>query len=205
MELNEYIDYTKLSIESLTDIKLIRALLKRENNEEAAEKAAKKILEIARKIIIIELEKCIRKSPIEQETKIGYSFDVYNYMKYIEHFEQENFFVLLLDSKMKVISKELIYIGTVNEISIHPREVFKTAIRKNTVSIILVHNHPSGSPEPSDADIKATKILMKTAEIINIAIVDHIIIGKNKFYSFNRKRTFDLENKEKGEIENAKL
>jgi len=210
----------KLGIKSLTDTELIAILLGSGNRDESAIEVARKILELIDKIqdlkkigyaelkqikgvkeakaatilSAIELSNRMNESKIGELTKINSSHDVYDYMKYLEEFEQENFFTLLLDTKMKVISKELIYIGTVNQISIHPREVFKNAIKKNAVSMILVHNHPSGDPYPSDADVRATKILMKSAEIINISIIDHIIIGNNRFYSFTEKRTFVAEN-----------
>jgi DNA repair protein RadC len=74
--------------------------------------------------------------------------------------------------------------GTINANLVHPREVFKTAIQHLAVSIILVHNHPSGDTEPSEADIEITKRLIKSGKLTDISVLDHIIIARNKFFSF---------------------
>ncbi|VEU80747.1 RadC family protein [Haploplasma axanthum] len=130
---------------------------------------------------------------VRSETEdIRSAHDIYYSMIDLKDREQENFYCILLNSKMQIITKELIYIGTVNQISIHPREVFKSAIKNNAVTIILVHNHPSGDPSPSKADIEATKILNKAAEVINIDILDHVIIGNNRFYSFTEQKIFSV-------------
>lgn len=99
--------------------------------------------------------------------------------------QKEHFVVLLLDSKNKIIKKEIISIGTLNSTLIHPREIFRSAIRENANSIILAHNHPSGDPTPSDDDCKITSRLKEVGELLDIKVLDHVIIGGDKWYSFD--------------------
>ena len=101
--------------------------------------------------------------------------------------QQEHFMILLLDSKNRIVKDEVISIGTLNASIIHPREVFKSAIRESANSIILVHNHPSGDPEPSAEDEQITKKLFEAGELLNIKILDHVIVGKDKFWSFKER------------------
>jgi len=101
--------------------------------------------------------------------------------------KKEHFKILSLDSRNKLISIDDISIGTINANLVHPREVFKTAIQHLAVSVILVHNHPSGDPEPSEDDLEITKRIVEASKIIGIEVIDHIIIVKNKFFSFKEK------------------
>jgi DNA repair protein RadC len=118
-------------------------------------------------------------------TKITCAKDVYNYMQpKIGHLKQEVFVVILLDSKNNIIKDEIIAKGTLNSTLIHPREIFKLAIKESANSIILVHNHPSGDPTPSEQDIGITKKLDQASDLINLDLADHIIIGKNKWWSW---------------------
>ncbi|MBU0459210.1 MAG: DNA repair protein RadC, partial [Nanoarchaeota archaeon] len=98
--------------------------------------------------------------------------------------KKEHFMVLHLDTKNKIIKDEIISIGTLNASIIHPREVFKSAIKESANSIILVHNHPSGDSEPSIEDKEITEKLMEAGEILNIKVLDHVIIGKDNYHSF---------------------
>jgi len=101
--------------------------------------------------------------------------------------QQEQFMILLLDSKNRIVKDEVISIGTLNASIVHPREVFKSAIRESANSIILVHNHPSGDPEPSAEDEQITKKLFQAGELLNIKVLDHVIVGKDKFWSFKER------------------
>ncbi|WP_340010970.1 DNA repair protein RadC [Paenibacillus sp. FSL H7-0690] len=96
---------------------------------------------------------------------------------------KEYFTCLFLNTKNRVISKEIISIGSLNAAIVHPREVFRTAIKRCSASLICAHNHPSGDPEPSIEDVNLTKRLIAAGEIIGIEVLDHIIIGGNRFYS----------------------
>jgi DNA repair protein RadC len=92
-----------------------------------------------------------------------------------------------LDARNKLITKETISIGTINSSLVHPREVFEPAIRELAVAIILVHNHPSGDPTPSEDDIALTKRLIEAGKILGIEVIDHIIITKNRYFSFKER------------------
>lgn len=100
---------------------------------------------------------------------------------------QEIFKVLVLNTKNHVIKIETITKGTLNTNIIHPRELFRPAIKLNANSVILVHNHPSGDPEPSKEDIFITKKLVEAGHIVDIEIADHIILGDNKFVSLQER------------------
>jgi DNA repair protein RadC len=110
--------------------------------------------------------------------------DIYEFVKK-DLFNQtrENLYLLSLDSRNKVISKNLISIGTVNETLIHPREVYRTALLNNAVSIALAHNHPSGDPNPSSEDIKITQRIAKAGSEVGIHLLDHIVACDHKFTS----------------------
>lgn len=101
---------------------------------------------------------------------------------------KEHFFVLCLNSANKIIKYENISIGNLNSSVVHPREVFKVAIDNNSANIIVLHNHPSGNPEPSNEDISITKKLVESGKILGIEIFDHIIIAGNQYLSFVEKR-----------------
>ncbi len=111
--------------------------------------------------------------------------EVYNiFFDKLKNKKREHFYTLLLDSKNSVIKEELISIGTLNASLVHPREVFKPAIRNSANSIILVHNHPSGSKEFSDEDIKVTHKLIEAGKLLKIKVLDHIIITNKGFSSW---------------------
>jgi len=90
----------------------------------------------------------------------------------------EAFQVLLLNVRKKLIRMEIISKGLLDTILVHPREVFRAAIVANAAGIVLVHNHPSGDPTPSEADIKVTRDLIRAGQLLKIEVVDHVIIGR---------------------------
>jgi DNA repair protein RadC len=93
-------------------------------------------------------------------------------------YEVERFQVALLNTRRKLIRVERISQGTLDTILVHPREVFKLAIAANAAAIVLVHNHPSGDPTPSEADIKVTRDLIRAGQLLKIEILDHVILGR---------------------------
>jgi DNA repair protein RadC len=101
--------------------------------------------------------------------------------------KQEQVKAIYLNSKNKIIKIETVFIGSFNESIINQREIFKIALEENASSIILIHNHPSGDPNPSMADIEATQEMLKSAEILKIPLIDNIIIGDKKYFSFKEK------------------
>ncbi|MGN6641949.1 MAG: RadC family protein [Verrucomicrobiota bacterium] len=93
-------------------------------------------------------------------------------------YEVENFQVVLLNTRRKLIRVEKISQGTLDTILVHPREVFKMAIAANASALVLVHNHPSGDPTPSEADVKVTRDLIRAGQLLKIEVLDHVIIGR---------------------------
>ena len=93
-------------------------------------------------------------------------------------YEVEHFQVVLLNTRRRLISIEKISQGTLDTILVHPREVFKTAIAASASAIVLVHNHPSGDPTPSEADVKVTRDLIRAGQVLKIEVLDHIILGR---------------------------
>ena len=93
-------------------------------------------------------------------------------------YDVENFQVVLLNTRRRLIRVERISQGTLDTILVHPREVFKTAISAGAAAIVLAHNHPSGDPTPSEADIKVTRDLIRAGQLLKIDVLDHIILGR---------------------------
>lgn len=111
--------------------------------------------------------------------------DMYNYVKldYLD-FTQEKFVILLFDIKMRLILKKELFIGTINEINISPREIFKEALKENASFIVLCHNHPSGDATPSMQDDLTTEKLIEIGKIMQIRVIDHLIIGSDSYFSY---------------------
>lgn len=101
---------------------------------------------------------------------------------------KEHFKLVLLNTRNKIIGITNVSVGTLNTNLVHPREVFKDAIIHSAASVILVHNHPSGDPEPSEDDLEITKRLMESGKILGIEVMDHIIVTKNDFFSFKERK-----------------
>ncbi len=98
-------------------------------------------------------------------------------------YEVEVFQVLCLNTRRRLIRSEIISQGTLDTILVHPREVFKTAIGANASAILLAHNHPSGDPSPSEADIKVTRDLIRAGQLLKIEVLDHVILGRKSQHS----------------------
>ncbi len=105
----------------------------------------------------------------------------------LRHAKKEHFVALYLNARNQLLSKETISIGTLNASLIHPREVFKSAIDHLAASILVAHNHPSGSLEPSEDDLEVTRRLKEAGKILGIEIVDHVIVTKQGFVSLKEK------------------
>ena len=135
-------------------------------------------------IAAIELGRRLSREIKVTKYKIQSAFDIYELVKSeISHLEQENFVVIYLNVKGEVIHKETIFIGTINQTLIHPREIFKPAIKLLASAVVFCHNHPTGDASPSKADLDATEKLMEASQIVGIDLIDHVIIGKDEFYS----------------------
>ncbi len=101
--------------------------------------------------------------------------------------EKEQFYVVMVNNKNHLLKKSLISVGTISQTIVHPREVFRDAIREGATSIIIAHNHPSGSVIPSDEDIMVTERLIETGKILGIPVVDHVIVADSKFCSMKER------------------
>lgn len=120
--------------------------------------------------------------------------DIWEKTKYLfKDVKQEYLYALYFDNKQRLIEKKLLFIGTVNQSVVHPREIFKEAYRLSASSIICIHNHPSNDTTPSKQDIIFTENLFKIGAIQGIPILDHIIVSENKYFSFyEHKNNFNI-------------
>ena len=109
----------------------------------------------------------------------------------IGYAQQEHFLVLFLDQRNHVISYKTLFIGTLTKASVHPREIFKEAMKQGCAKIICVHNHPSGDTTPSDADIMLTNAIVEAGNMVAIPLVDHLIVSQNTYTSFRQCELMD--------------
>ena len=125
----------------------------------------------------------------EERTTIGSPQDVANLlMAEMAVLDQEHLRVLLLNTKNEVLGSHEIYVGNVNSSVIRPAEVLRPAVRENAPSIIVVHNHPSGDPTPSEEDVSVTRDLVAAGKLLGIGVLDHVVIGSgNRWVSMNEK------------------
>jgi DNA repair protein RadC len=137
----------------------------------------------------VELGRRIATEPRNRRVHIGSPQDVAElFMEELRPLKKECFKALLLNIKNEIIAIEGISVGNVNASMADPREVFRPAVKRGAASLVLVHNHPSGNPEPSDADIAITERLAEAGELLGIKVVDHLILGDGAFVSLRQKR-----------------
>lgn len=106
-------------------------------------------------------------------------------VQYLGGEDREHFVVILLNSKNRIIGINTVSVGSLSSSLVHPREVFKPAILSNAAAILVAHNHPSGDPTPSQEDVVITRRLREAAELLDIRLLDHIVLGENgRWYSF---------------------
>jgi DNA repair protein RadC len=135
----------------------------------------------------IEFTKRILKVGEETLPKIESIKDVIAQISYLREKTREHLVALYLNARNEVVFKKHLFVGTLDANICHPREIFKHALEKNAASVILVHNHPSGDPTPSKADLEITKRIQEAGKIMGIDVLDHVIISKNKIFSFKEK------------------
>lgn len=109
------------------------------------------------------------------------------YMERMRHETQEILMLAMFDSKSMLIGEKVISVGTSNAALISAREIYRTALQEQAVYIVILHNHPSGNPEPSREDIQVTRKIKQSGEILDILLMDHIIIGDNRYFSFREQ------------------
>ncbi|MDI1471700.1 MAG: DNA repair protein RadC [Thermodesulfovibrio sp.] len=124
----------------------------------------------------------------EEEKKFNSASIVYNYLyPKLDGLKKEVFVSLLLDAKLKLIKEVKVSEGILTQTLIHPREIFREAVKESAYALILVHNHPSGDPTPSEEDIEISKRLKEASQILEISLLDHVIIGKGRYFSMKEK------------------
>lgn len=113
--------------------------------------------------------------------------------KQIGFINQEHFLVLFLDIQHQIMDYKTLFVGTVNQSVVHPREIFRLAMKIGCAKILCAHNHPSGKCQPSQSDIIITKKIVEVGEMVGIPLLDHIIVGKNNYISFREERIILLK------------
>ncbi len=109
------------------------------------------------------------------------------FMERMRYYRKEHFISLMINAKGHIIEETLVSVGDLCSSTTHPREVFVEAVRRSAGSVVFLHNHPSGDPEPSDMDISTTKRLIEAGKILGIPVLDHIVIGDGKYVSMKGK------------------
>jgi DNA repair protein RadC len=169
----KYDNITDLSYASVSDLMKINGI------GESKAITLKAAFELGRRAHMMNFQKKVKLVSPEQ---------IYRFMKdQLEFKTQEHLVGLYLNTKGELIKKKTLFIGSLNSSVIHPREIFKYAVIHSAASIIICHNHPSGDPTPSQNDIDVTKIIHKNSMMMDIMLMDHIIIGRERYYSFKEK------------------
>ncbi len=140
-------------------------------------------------VAAVELGRRIATKPKGQTINVNVPSEVSAlFMEEMRHLTKEYFNVLMLTTKNEIIAIDKVAVGDLNRAIVHPREVFSNAIKRSAATVVLVHNHPSGDPNPSRADIELTNRLIDAGEILGISVVDHIVIGDGKYFSMRDER-----------------
>lgn len=141
----------------------------------------------------IELGKRVASREIIPNMKLNNTHLVHDtFAKFFHDLKQEKFMAIYLDNKKCLISYKTLFIGTIDKVILHPREIFNEAIKVNASSIICIHNHPSGNILPSNEDIKFTEQLKDSGALIGIPLIDHIITNGKEYYSFYNEKIISV-------------
>jgi DNA repair protein radc len=176
--LNHYQGLRHLALASLNDLMQIKGIKQ------------VKAIEI---MASVELAKRLQFLPFEEKVKIKTASDVYDYLgPKLKYEQQEKFIVLFLDTKNQLIHEKVLYIGTLDACVIHPRDIFREAIKCNCARIICAHNHPTGVPVPSKNDIEVNQMIEETGVMMQIQLLDHIIIGFDCYFSLREQGFFNI-------------
>lgn len=150
--------------------------------------------------IQLQATKEMTKRYLSQQMKVNEMVDspylaVMYFQSELESWEREVFMVIFLDNQNRLIKTEKMFYGTINQASVHPREIIKEALKCNAAAILVAHNHPSGNCTPSEADRYLTRKIEMACDLIDLRFVDHIIVGKGDYFSFEEEK-FEQENYE---------
>ena len=219
-ELRPFEKYHKQGIDMLSDIELLALVLRTGTKKLNCMQLCRKVLDFgggtlaglygktekelqniqgigpvkAVKIICIcELARRIARTKRSYDESLGTADKIADrYMEEMRHFKEERVVLLLLDIKCRLIKELTISIGTVNQSFLRPREVFVQALKYEAVNLVLLHNHPSGDPTPSRADIQITDMILEVSKLVGIPLVDHIVIGDCCYVSLRKKGLVDF-------------
>jgi DNA repair protein RadC len=137
-------------------------------------------------IAAAELARRTNAQPLQLGDRFSSPCDVYDHFcGRLRDAAQESFITVLLDGRHRVIGEVMVSRGTLTASLVHPREVFRSAIREAAAAIVLVHNHPSGDPSPSAEDVAVTQRLVEAGEIVGVRVVDHVIVAAGGYHSFS--------------------
>lgn len=136
------------------------------------------VAELGRRLSVAAMDKTSFRSPKELAER---------YMSSMRHLLQEKVILIMMDSKCHILKEALVFKGTVNSSPLEAREIFLLALKHRAVFIILIHNHPSGDPNPSRADLSTTRRIKEAGDLLGIKLMDHIIIGDNEYISLKEK------------------
>ncbi|MCL6631615.1 MAG: DNA repair protein RadC [Alicyclobacillus herbarius] len=132
----------------------------------------------------VEIGRRIVRRPSAERLRIRSADDAAEYvMDRMRYLKKEHFVTLHLDTKHCVMAEELVSMGSLDASIVHPREIFKPAVKRSAAAILCVHNHPSGDPQPSPEDIAVTKRLCEAGRLLGIDVLDHIVVGDGRFVS----------------------
>lgn len=150
--------------------------------------------------IQLQATKEMTKRYLSQQMKVNEMVDspylaVMYFQSELESWEREVFMVIFLDNQNRLIKTEKMFYGTINQASVHPREIIKEALKCNAAAILVAHNHPSGNCDLSEADRFLTRKIEMACDLVDIRFVDHIIVGKGDYFSFEEEK-FEQENYE---------
>lgn len=210
----------RLGVEYLTDTELLSIILRTGNKNESVNVLANKILKniggISKlkdvtlntlckidgiklskaSVIIAAFELAKRSLKVDEIIKFKSVKDMYNFVRSdFINIKQEKFIILLFDTKMNLIKKSELFKGTINEVNIYARDVFKEALMENASFIVLIHNHPSGDVTPSAMDDATTENLVNLGKKLGIKIIDHLVVSENNYFSYyeNMKKNHIIE------------
>ncbi len=128
---------------------------------------------------------------VEPRPQMQSSEAIFRYLRpAIRGVQKERFFVLLLDGKHRLLRQEIVSEGTLTTSLVHPREVFRPAIREAAAAVVVAHNHPSGDPEPSPEDLEVTRRLLRTGKLVGIPLLDHVVMGEATWVSLRSRMAF---------------
>jgi len=142
--------------------------------------------------LVQEVSRRFLKEKMMSKPACNSSKEVFDYLFHtLRDSKKEKFKTLFLDAKNQIIEERTFFEGTVDSSAVYPREIMKVALRHDASSLIFVHNHPSGDPEPSESDKEITKELVFAASVMQVKVLDHLIIGNNRYFSFADRGLLD--------------